>query len=313
MLKEQESHVRMPRPATTASALPVVSLLTPSKRRSSRRLPSSPASLGSLAASACSISNVASSSATVACSADSGSDCEETPRLPDDWLLLEYELLEYVDALPRAFTDRMASELEAQAQDLGELRSTNARLRAAASLQTVGLAPVSEVTASAGTAKTHASCTSPTSSDTTGESVKAKALAEGARRLEAKARHIKEAADHELQVISKLRRTYEEQTQNLRADAVEDAARRRELREATTEVSWLRCRVLQLEATQRHAEARARRRQHEDKRLDAELERLRVEVARWRAKAPEPECTLEFEDKRQLNADRFAAAVWGGA
>jgi len=316
MLKE--SHERILRPGTTAAAMPVVSLLTPSKTRSRRHLPGSPASLGSLAAQACNIST----SATVPCSADSGSDCEDTPRLPDDWLLLEYELLEHIDALPRAFTDRMASELEAQAQLQGELRSTNARLRAAASLQTVGSAPVSEDAAPAGTAKIHANCTSHMPSDRVGESVKAKALEEGARRLEAKARHIKEAAAHELQVISQLRRTYEEQTQHLRADAAEDVARRRELREVATFVSWLRCRVMHLEATQRHAEARNRRREHEDKRLDAELERMRVEVARWRAKvpepermlqAPEPERMLQFEDQGQLNAERFAAAAWGGA
>lgn len=310
----KENHVEMLRPGTTAAAAPMVSLLTPAKTtRSGRRLPDSPASLGSLAAPACSMSNACNTSGTVACSADSGSDCEETPRLPDDWLLLEYELLEYVDALPRAFTDRMASELEAQAQHLGELRSTNARLRAAASSHTLGSALVSEVVPPVGTARPHASCASPTSSDRAGESVRAKTLAEGARRLEEKARHIKEAADHELQVISQLRRTCEEQTQSLRAEAAEDAARRRRLREATTEVSWLRCRVLQLEATQRHADARARRREQEDKRLDAELERLRVEVARWRAKAPEPESMLQCEDRRQLNAERFAAAAWGGA
>lgn len=294
----KENDVRMPRPGITAAATPMVSLLTPAKRQSGRRLPDSPASVGSLAAPACNISNAGNTSGTVACSADSGSDCEETPKLPDDWLLLEYELLEYVDALPRAFTDRMASELEAQAQHLGELRNTNARLRAAASSHTLGSAPVSEVAPPAGMARRNSSCTLPMSSDRAGDSVKAKTLAEGARRLEEKARHIKEAADHELQVISQLRRTCEEQTQHLRAEAAEDAARRRRLREATTEVSWLRCRVLQLEATQRHADARARRREQEDKRLDGELERLRVEVSRWRAKA---------------NAERFAAAAWGGA
>merc|ERR1719331_2279503 len=102
MLKEHD--VRTPQPGTTAVAMPTVSLLTPSKRRSHRRLPNSPASLGSVAAPACNTSNAATNSATVACSADSSPDCEETPRL-DDWLLLEYELLEHVDALPRAFTD----------------------------------------------------------------------------------------------------------------------------------------------------------------------------------------------------------------
>jgi len=299
----QEHHVRMPRPGTTTTATPVVSLLTPSKRRSQRRLPDSPASLGSLAAPACNTSNVGSTAAAVALSADSGSDCEETPRLPEDWLLLDYELLEYVDALPRAFTDQMASELKAQAEHLGELRSINAKLRAAA-----GSSSQFEAAAGAGGAKSHASCASPESTDGARESVKAQALAEGARRLEAKARHIKEAADHELQVISQLRCTYEEQTQNLRAEAAEDAARRRRLREATTEASWLRCRVLQLEATRRHAEARALRREQEDQRLDAELERLRVEVARWRTKVPKAP-----EPKKQLNAERFAAAAWGGA
>mmetsp|Transcript_117673 Transcript_117673/g.228780 ORF Transcript_117673/g.228780 Transcript_117673/m.228780 type:complete len:317 (+) Transcript_117673:94-1044(+) len=316
MLKEHD--VRTPQPGTTAVAMPTVSLLTPSKRRSHRRLPNSPASPGLLAAPACNTSNAATNSATVACSADSSPDCEETPRLPDDWLLLEYELLEHVDALPRAFTDRMASELKAQAQHLGELRSMNTKLRAAARSQTAGAAPASEVDASSGAAEARASCSSRESTEKAGEPVMATALAEGARRLESRARYIKEAAEHEMQVISQLRRAHEEQTQNLRAGAAEDAARRRRLREATAEVSWLRCRVVHLEATRRHAEARTRRREQEDQRLDAELVRLRAEVARWRArgsKAPEPECMLRVGDdsQRQAVAGRFAAAALGGA
>ncbi|CAE8600137.1 unnamed protein product, partial [Polarella glacialis] len=55
-------------------------------------------------------------------------DAEDSPRLPSDWLPLEYELLEFAGSLPEGFAERIGRELEAQQRRVAELRSLNTLL-----------------------------------------------------------------------------------------------------------------------------------------------------------------------------------------
>eukprot|EP00930_Biecheleria_cincta_P060751 TRINITY_DN46358_c0_g1_i1.p1 TRINITY_DN46358_c0_g1~~TRINITY_DN46358_c0_g1_i1.p1 ORF type:complete len:504 (-),score=87.48 TRINITY_DN46358_c0_g1_i1:114-1583(-) len=62
---------------------------------------------------------------------ESGSDDNDvfdSPRLPPDWMPLEYELLEYADSLPTGFAEVVGRELEAQHRRVSQVRWCNTML-----------------------------------------------------------------------------------------------------------------------------------------------------------------------------------------
>jgi len=249
---------------------PVVDLATPSKDR--RRGAGGPADVSGL---------------------DSNSDIEDSPQLPGDWLPLEYELLEFVDALPADLARRVSSELEAQERRVAHLRAENAELRAAASQAAARAAPQP------------APCR-PESAATPGANLSI--LAESARQLEAKARQVRQAAEHELLELARRARAAEAQQHHLSRQAAQDAARRRRLWEADAELQRLLRREVQLNGLLEEAEGRACQHEKEEKDLAADIEHLQAEVRRSRAEAPDLQRLeqREHELRHQLRAAKTA-------
>lgn len=55
-------------------------------------------------------------------------DVFDSPRLPPDWMPLEYELLEYADSLPAGFAEVVGRELQAQHRRVAQVRWCNTML-----------------------------------------------------------------------------------------------------------------------------------------------------------------------------------------
>lgn len=239
------------------------------------------------------------SPSALACLGESGSeDAEVTPRLPDGWLPLEYELLEYADSLPRGFATQVSCELEAQERRVAELRATNASLKAA------GQSHRAKAAVAAATRKPRHQQSPPmrtvapkfSSSTDSGEAQSQAssqkddwraALAETVRQLEEKVRQVRAHTDQELLELGRRTRAAEEEQRRLSREAAEDVAERKRLWEAEAELLRLRCRVQQLEVAKSYAEQKAGKRETQEREVVEEMQRMKSEAEKLRARLPE--------------------------
>jgi len=266
-------------------------------------------------------------------------DVLATPRLPEEWQPLEYELLEYADKLPPGFVDRVATELEAQARAVDVLRAqaqkllqrevgereAASKLSAAAAVaatpaqedpelaaqlpQEQFLATARQRAAAACAVAACAGTTAPQRRNSGAAAAAADAkrrahLAENARHLESRTKQVRRAAERDVTALAGRIQAAEEQQKQLSKQAAEDALERKKLWEAEAELLRLRCRMQQLEAARRHAARRSQQREEEDKQLDADLAYLRAEVENHRAQQQEFDSMEESEDglRRRLRA-----------
>lgn len=241
-------------------------------------------------------------------------DFWDSPRLPEEWQPLEYELLEYANKLPPGFADRVGSELEAQTHTVSQLRARTAQLLqrelAATSTQerfVSDMVPPSPepadmrvrvtATPAAASAGTTPSKKSIGSAAAAAEAKRRGQLAESAKQLEQKARQVRRSAERELAALSARIRAAEEQQRQLSKEAAEDAVDRKRLWEAEAELLRLRCRLQQLDAARRHAERRATQREDEDRQLDTDVAYLRAEIRSYLARQPEYESLEQREEE----------------
>lgn len=219
----------------------------------------------------------------------SGSDSEDlenSPRLPSNWLPLEYELLEYATMLPPGFAERVAAELEAQERRVAQLRSLNALLAIRVSEEQGSAKP------SPPKARTPDSVIKQRAVDFKAEARAevARRLAMGAtaRQLEECVREVRRAAEFELQELAARERGIQAQHRMLINEAAEDVAHnRKRLWEVETKLQKLHARRQQLENAKRHADRKAAIREQEERDLKAEVEYLQTEVEGFRKRAQE--------------------------
>lgn len=221
-------------------------------------------------------------------------DVWDSPRLPEEWQPLEYELLEYADKLPPGFADRVGSELDAQTRTLSELRARTQQL-----IQKEVAAGMTKEDVTAGMTKED--------KEEQHSSARRAQLAENARQLEGKARQVRRVAEKELTDLTSRIRTAEEQQRQLSKEAAEDAAERKRLWESEAELLRLRCRLQQLDAARRHTERRAAQREDEERQLEADLAYLKLEVQTFRARTQESEVLEQREEelRRRLRAAKL--------
>jgi len=248
-----------------------------------------------------------------------GADEFSSPCVPADWQPLEYELLEYADSLPRDFADRMGCELEAQDQRVAQLRSLNVLLADMCvaceeqrvppdqsddpdvtgqtlppqppQLQAAEFATSSNEVADAVVVTKEKVATLRPELSATGavrdaESAQRMALTESARRLDAKARDAKNAAEQEMAKLTARLRAAGEQQRLLTQEAAQAASERKRLLEAEADLLRQRSRMQQLEVARGNAERRARQREEEVQQLQTDVRYLQEEVNDFRAQVP---------------------------
>mmetsp|Transcript_51095 Transcript_51095/g.108551 ORF Transcript_51095/g.108551 Transcript_51095/m.108551 type:complete len:394 (-) Transcript_51095:588-1769(-) len=260
-------------------------------------------------------------------------DGPQSPRLPDDWQPLDYELLDYADSLPPGFAQRVARELEVQEQTVSQLRSLNRLLLSREA------AAASEAAATAATAAAAAAAPAPeaepvtaveaatqqTTGDDQGHDAEistgsippcAEALAEGRRkaeiaensaRLEAKTKEVRKEADRTLNALNLRLKAAEEKQRQLAREAAIDAAERKELWEAEATLLRLRCKLQQKEAGRRHAERRVEQREEEDRHLRSDIANLSQEAAAYKATLAELEAMNLAKQEEELRQALRAA------
>jgi len=237
---------------------------------------------------------------------NSDSDVEYSPRLPESWEPLEYEMLEYADSLPRRFAERVRFELEVQSETVAQLRGEHAELRQACKDKGSSADAFDEVKphllaspCGAATPCSTAAPTTPTRAITkcSAEAQWRSPCAVRARKMESKTHQVLESADEELVQLSKRERHAKEQQRLLACEATEDEAARRKLREVEGDLLRMHCRVQQLERARRHADHRVSQREEEERRIASDLEHLRAEVRSFRAKVPDFERLEQLEEK----------------
>lgn len=268
------------------------------------------------------------------CGTGSSSDMEDSPHLPDNWLLLEYEVLEYADVLPRDLTDRMRCELEAQEERVAQLRGLNEILRVAlcnrpgrllgettptlialtsealpVSIPTTPTNKGTIIPMSPKLAISNASCRNPSrvSGNTKSNGAKASSAVtisqlnppfrENARELVGKVRQVRKSTQRELLKLAKRAKAAEERQRQFAHDASENTLNRRQLWEAETELLRLRCRVPHLENARWHTERRANQHDNAEKQFALDLEYLQTEVHKFRAHKPKFDALEKREEE----------------
>lgn len=212
---------------------------------------------------------------------------EKSPRLPSNWLPLEYELLEYATILPPGLAEKIGLELEASERRLAQLRSTNSLLLRACQDQGMAL------TAKASPTKVR----SPEIVRQLREASREEARVEVRRRLASKTTakqledqivEVRWAAEVEIQALASREKALQAQQKQLTMEAEQDSLQnKKRLFEIEAKLQKLKIRVLQLENARRHSERRALQREEEDRDLKAEIEYMQTEVNGFRAQTQE--------------------------
>lgn len=219
--------------------------------------------------------------------ADSDSeDVEHSPRLPKDWLPLEYELLEYASQLPQDFADRVSCELEAQERRVAQLRGLNAVLLKDAEDK----APEKE------REKEKPKEDRCDQLDRMAIKAKAAALSQSVLQHEANIRAVQKATHRTLMELAGKARAAEASHRQLALQVPGDDGKKR-LFEAEARLQRLKTRSQQLENAKRHAERRAAQREAEEKQNETDIEYLQAEVLGFRARAQQFDALDQREEE----------------
>lgn len=246
---------------------------------------------------------------------DEASDTESdySPRLPEEWQPLEYELLEYADALPPGFACRVGKELEVQERTVAQLRALNALLLR----QEAAVAGATAAGSEAGTSAEAAAVAGLAREAAAGGGCAAAAaeakrraeLEESAKQLDAQTHQVRREAEKAMGELTTRVRAAEETQRQLARESAEDAGDRKRLWEAEADLLRLCCKKQQREAGLRHSERRAAQREDEDRQTEGDLAHLHNEATSYRIRVAEYEgMNLDAHEEELRQALRDAKA-----
>jgi len=237
----------------------------------------------------------------------------DTLELPDDFQPLDYEIMEYVGALPAEVLERLACELQARESLVDHLRSSNDRLARNAVASAARSYKRSRRTgpaaaSSAGAEAASAAQVVALQAEAEGEASRSARAMARAQKLHLEILQVEEATDAELSRIAlrveaaEQRLGHQPSSAGLETEEVDDDRAR--LREAQHTIHGLHEHSAQLAQTRQQAERRAQLREQELRLICGDREQVREEIHSYRKQTAAFERSERQEEElcRELKA-----------